>query len=182
MIRIPVYSAPGDIPRIDIYSVLDDGTFERTNLQHFNAHAMRESMAGIGPAQGWLVGAPQQREPHPWRTPTVEPDHGEPQSLCRFLREQTRARRLFVFTLPSLDGRLASMELHQLELKPHMTHNALALFTRKYLEATKLELDWIEGWDRRAAQDKARALAARFRRMRAAGRAPAAQAKGAKTR
>jgi len=166
-IRIPVYSEQGSVPRIEIYTVAEDGTFQRSNLQHFAANTLRDNILGIGPKAGRLVGEPFVRTPHKWKTPTVELPSGRPQSICRFLRTETRRRRLFVFTRPALGGRLQTLDLHPLQLRPGMPQGAMALFVAKYLEATNLELEWVEGQRNDPARERAREMAARLRRLEA---------------
>ncbi|WP_135622106.1 hypothetical protein [Solemya pervernicosa gill symbiont] len=135
-VTIPVYSDHGEVPRIEIYAETEEGTFRRTSVQPFNM--LRDNIAGISSSRGKIVTSKYARGEVKWKTPTIKLHSGRPKSYYQFLREQLKMRRLYVFSAPSLNGRLHQLDVLELKLKTFSSSRVKEMFAERYMEAVSL--------------------------------------------
>jgi len=138
MIKLPVYFDLNGIHQIAIYNETDEGTFRRTMDQPMRL--LRDNITGIGPKVGELVTTVYDREPRLWATPTVSFNHRS-YSYYQFLRQQSKQRKVFVFSKPSLNGRLYRFDVHELQLKSNASMQVQSLLMKKMIDAIDLDLD-----------------------------------------
>ncbi len=138
-VKIPVYSLQGGVHRIEIYQELSDGTFRRTGEEPLRA--VRDMISGLSASIGELVSIQFDRSARVWRAPTILARGERPQSVYEFLRGRLRRRRLFVFSKPSLSGRLVRFDVQELQLKSTIATQILTTISRRYCEAIDL---WLE--------------------------------------
>ena len=137
--NIPVYSAQNGVHFVNIYTEDEDGTFRRT--QDEPLRLLRDDITGISSPQGELVSHKFDRQERHWDAPTVSFHYGRPQSLYHFLRERIAKNKFYVFSKPTLSGRLSKFNLHELKLKPAISTRKLAILKEKYTESIDL---WLE--------------------------------------
>lgn len=135
-VRIPVYFEVLGMHRVEVFQELDDGSFRRTGDEPLRP--LRDNIVGIGPAAGELVSIQYDRTARIWRAPTVKAHGQRPRSVYEFLRGQIHRHKLFVFSKPSLNGRLVRFDLHELRLKPTVSTQVLSLLAKRYCEAIEL--------------------------------------------
>jgi len=135
-VTIPVYSEQGGVPHIEIFSETDEGSFRRTSAQPFTL--LNDNIVGITHSHGKIVTSRYARGEEKWSSPTVKLHSGRPQSLYRFLREQFKQRRLYLFSAPSLNGRLMELDVVELKLKNHVSSRVRSMFIDHYVQAVSL--------------------------------------------
>ena len=140
MIRIPVYFDLNGTHQISIFEETDDGTFRRTTEQPMRF--LRDNIVGIGPSVGQLISTKYDRQVRRWQTPTILLN-GRPSSYYQFFRDQLKLRKIYVFSRPSLVGRLMQFDLHELQLKPGSSVQVQSLLAKKLVEAIDLDLDHV---------------------------------------
>jgi hypothetical protein len=138
-VRIPVYTCEGGVHRIQIFEEQSDGSFRRCGDEPLRA--LRDNIVGLGAAVGELVSIQFDRTARIWRAPTVMARGERPQSVYEFLRTQVRRRRFYVFSKPSLSGRLVRFDVHPLTFKSSISSQVLSLFAKRYCEGIQL---WLE--------------------------------------
>ncbi|WP_455219419.1 hypothetical protein [Kaarinaea lacus] len=134
--RIPVYSDENNLHFISIFEEESDGTFKRTQTEPLRM--LRDNIDGISTAQGDVVSPKFDKNPRRWKSPTVSFHYGRPQSIYQFLRDKVAANKFYVFTKPSLSGRIIKFTLHELKLKPSMSQQKIKLLKEKYVESLEL--------------------------------------------
>ena len=138
MIKLPVYFDLNGIHQIAIFQETEEGTFRRTTDQPMRL--LRDNIVGIGPSVGELVTTVYDREPRPWVTPTISFNHRK-YSFYQFLRQQASQRKIFVFSKPSMNGRLNRFDVHELQLKPNASLQVQSLLMKKLIDSIGLDLD-----------------------------------------
>ncbi len=136
MINVPVYSNENGIHFINIYIEDEDGTFRRT--QDEPLRLLRDDIQGISPVQGSMVSQKYERQERQWSEPTVNYHYGRPQSFHNFLRQTLSKNKFYVFSKPSLSGRLSKFDLHELKLKTSISQRKISLLKEKYSISTGL--------------------------------------------
>ena len=135
-ISAPVYSDENGLHHISIYAEDEDGTFRRTMEEPLRL--LRDNIKGISIPQGELLSKKSDRHSRKWDSPTVTYNYGRPQSFYYFLRENLSKNKFFVFSKPSLSGRLSKLQLHELQLLPSTSQRQISLLKEKYIESVGL--------------------------------------------
>jgi len=159
MVNVPVYSNENGLHLITIYIEDEDGTFRRT--QDEPLRLLRDDIKGISPVQGDMVSRKYDRQTRQWGEPTVSFHYGRPQSYHQFLRKNLSRNKFYVFSKPSLSGRLSRFDLHELQLKTSISQRKISILKEKYslstglwsttehekktLQTTHLEEQYLEG-------------------------------------
>lgn len=136
LIHAPVYNDENGLHHISIYAEDEDGTFVRTMDEPLRL--LRDNIKGVSITQGELVSHQFDRVQRKWGSPTITYHYGKPQSFYSFLRENVARNKFFVFSKPSLSGRLSKFQLHELQLKPTISQRKVSLLKEKYMEAINL--------------------------------------------
>lgn len=136
LIHAPVYNDENGLHHISIYAEHEDGTFVRTMDEPLRL--LRDNIKGVSIPQGELVSHQFDRVQRKWESPTITYHYGRPQSFYRFLRKNVARNKFFVFSKPSLSGRLSKFQLHELQLKPTISQRKVSLLKEKYMEAINL--------------------------------------------
>jgi len=136
MVNVPVYSNENSVHFINIYTEDEDGTFRRT--QDEPLRLLRDDIQGISPVQGEMVSHKYDRQSREWSEPTISFHYGRPQSFHHFLRENLSKNKFYVFSKPSLSGRLSKFHLHQLQLKTSVSQRKISILKEKYCLSTGL--------------------------------------------
>jgi len=134
MVNIPVYSNENGLHLITIYTEDEDGTFRRT--QDEPLRLLRDDIKGISPVQGDMVSHKYDRQTRQWGEPTVSFHYGRPQSYHQFLRKNLARNKFYVFSKPSLSGRLSRFDLHELLLKISISQRKISILKEKYSIST----------------------------------------------
>ena len=134
--RIPVYSDENSLHFISIFEEESDGTFKRTQAEPLRM--LRDNINGISIPQGDVISTKFDKNSRRWKTPTVSFHYGRPQSIYQFLRDKVAVNKFYVFTKPNLSGRIIQFTLHELKLKPTISHQKLKLLKEKYVESLDL--------------------------------------------
>lgn len=139
-IKVPVYSDQYGYHQISIWTLAENGFFNRT-AQWLMPHLLI-NFSDTSETLGEVVAPAYDRQHHRWETPTAYNYMGRPSSLYSFLRSEAQNRRVMVLTTTSSSGRAYKFAINELRFKNNVSMAVKVLTCRTFMEAIDVFIDF----------------------------------------